>query len=395
LNALIDVVRARSVDPSTADNAYLLVDAALRPLAGNLAQWPLPTTRRAGPLQFEIEGQEEGGRFFRLYRARTVALPGSGHLLVAHNVHRRAGIQLLISKALGWGMAFTLVLGVAGGVLSGRALLGRLRRIADTSTRIMDGNLADRIPVSGASDELDRLAMQLNRMLERIERLVEGMRTVSDNVAHDLRAPLTRLRGSIELALIEDPDLGRYRAALEEALAETDRVLRVFNAVMGVAQARSGALRGQMELLDLNQVVAEAVELYEPAIEARGLVLELASAPDPVPILGHRQLIAQVFVNLLDNAVKFTPPGGALRVGIARRGGEAVAFVADTGPGIPPQLREQVLAPFVRGNDCEGVPGTGLGLSLVAAVAHLHRATLSLEDNRPGLRVTLSMPLAG
>lgn len=393
-SALVDVVRERSADPATADNAYLLVDAALQPLAGNLAQWPVPTTRRSGLLQFEVEGEEDGSPFFRLYRGRAAELPGSGRLLVAHNVHRRAGIQRLISKALGWGLAATLALGILGGVLSGRALLRRLGVIANTSAQIMDGNLGGRIPVSGVNDELDRLAIQLNRMLERIERLVEGMRTVSDNVAHELRAPLTRLRGAIESALLEQPDLDRYRSALEQALIETDRVLRVFNAVMSVTQARSGVLRGQMAQLDLAEVVGDAVELYEPTIETGGLVLELDSPNEPVPILGHRQLLAQAFVNLLDNAVKFSPIGGSLRVSVSRIGNEGIVCIADAGPGIPPESRERVLKPFERGNDCGGVPGIGLGLSLVAAVAQLHRATLSLEDNSPGLRVTLRMPLA-
>ncbi len=394
LDALIEVVRERSDDPTKADNAYLLVDAALQPVAGNLAQWPVPATRRSGPLYFEVEVQEEGMLFSRLYRALTIALPGSGQLLVAHDVHRRVGIQQLISEALAWGLAATLALGVVGGILSGRALLRRLGTIADTSARIMDGNLADRIPVSGESDELDRLAVQLNRMLERIEQLVEGMRSVSDNVAHDLRAPLTRLYGGIESALSGQPDLSSYRAALDQALFETDRVLRVFNAVMSIAQARSGALRGQMRRLDLTEVVAEAVDLYEPAIEERGLVLDLAFPADKVPILGHRQLLAQAVVNLLDNAVKFSPRGGVLRASVSLSDGEASVCVADEGPGIPRGSRERVLAPFVRGTDCERVPGTGLGLSLVAAVAHLHRARLSLEDNHPGLRVTLSIRLA-
>ncbi|RTZ48020.1 HAMP domain-containing histidine kinase [Candidimonas sp. SYP-B2681] len=394
LEALIDLVRERSADPTRADNAYLLVDAALQPVAGNLAQWPVSGTRRSGPLYFEVQRQEEGVLFSRLYRALTVTLPGSGQLLVAHDVHRRVGIQQLISKALAWGLAATLALGVVGGMLSGRALLRRLGTIADTSARIMDGNLADRIPVSGQSDELDRLAVQLNRMLERIEHLVEGMRSVSDNVAHDLRAPLTRLYGGIETALLGQPELSSYRSALEQALFETDRVLRAFNAVMSVAQARSGVLRSQMRPLDLIEVVADAVDLYEPSIEERGLVLDLAFPPGPAPILGHRQLLAQAVVNLLDNAVKFTPSGGVLRVSVTRSDSEAGVCVADTGPGIPRELRQRVLAPFVRGNDCDGVPGSGLGLSLVAAVAQLHQASLVLEDNAPGLRVTLSMRLA-
>lgn len=393
-NALIKVVKERSTDPATADNAYLLVDAALQPLAGNLSQWPETIARRPGSLQFEIEQQQDGSPLSRLYRAHTIMLPDSGRLLVAHSVHRRVRIQQIVSRALGWGLAGTLALGVIGGVLTGRTMLRRIRAITDTSARIMEGNLTNRIPVRGVSDELDRLANQLNDMLDRIERLVDGLRTVSDNVAHELRAPLSRLRGAIDSALMAPPDMALYREALEQALSETDRVLNVFNAVMSITQARSDALRGQMTPLDLVETVAEAVELYEPTIEIHGLKLDLALLGEPVPILGHRQLLAQAFVNLLDNAIKFTPPGGMVRVSVARQGINAVACVSDTGPGVPLESRDRVLAPFTRGADSKDVPGTGLGLSLVAAVASLHRATLTLEDNAPGLRVTLSIPLA-
>lgn len=390
---LIDVLNERSTDPATANNAYLLVDGRLQPLAGNLPQWPLPNVRRAGAAQFEVEEQVDGEPRSRIYRARTVTLPDAGRLLVAHDVQRRARMQQIISDALGWGLAATLALGVAGGVLTGRALLRRMGVIADISERIMDGNLSERIPLSGAQDELDRLALQLNRMLDRIEQLVDGMRTVSDNLAHDLRAPLTRLRGAIESALLDPPDASRYRKALDQALFETNRVLNVFNALMSIAQARSGILREQMESLDLAEVVAEAADLYEPALEARGLRLEWVPPPGKLPVRAHRQLLAQALVNLLDNAVKFTPAGGTVRVSAAMDDHEAVACVADDGPGISADTREKVLAPFVRGDHTADVAGAGLGLSLVAAVAALHRATLKLADNSPGTRVSLALPL--
>jgi signal transduction histidine kinase len=393
LAGLVDVVRERSADPATSDNAYLLLAPHALPLAGNLVQWPAADPRPDGTLQFEVEGSDEDAVQGRLFRARTMTLPDGTRVLVAHDVHRRAQIQQLISTALAWGLAVTLVLGIAGGVVASRALLRRLVVIAETSERIVGGQLSERIPLSPADDELDRLATQLNRMLDRIEQLMVGMRTISDSIAHDLRAPLARLRGAIETALPGPADPTRYRDALQNALFETDRVLSVFNAVMSIAQARSGALREQMETLDVAATVIEATELYEPVCEERGLTLEVV-APTAVPVLGHRQLLAQAFANLLDNAAKFTPRGGIVRLVVERRGDQAVATVTDTGPGIVPAERERVLAPFDRGDHCAGVPGSGLGLSLVAAVARLHDATLVLDDNAPGLRVTLSMPLA-
>lgn len=390
---LIDVVRTRSDDPTaSANTAYLLVDEGLRPLAGNLAQWPEATGATRGSFDLTLDDPGEGTSGPRLFRARVLTLPGGGRLLVAHSVDRRARAQRLVTDALAWGLAATLLLGVAGGFVTSRAVLRRMEAIAGTCARIVDGQMSERIAISGTGDEFDRLAIQLNRMLERIEQLVEGMRTISDNIAHDLRAPLTRLRAAIDSALDGPPDTERYRDALQQALSETDRVLTIFGAVMTITQARFGLLRGQMEVLDLAVLAAEAAELYEPMSEARGVRLEVI-APAPAPVFGHRQLLAQALVNLLDNAMKFTPAGGSVWVSVACCGDQAVATVADTGPGIEAQAREGLLAPFARGDNCAGIPGNGLGLSLVAEVARLHGATLALEDNAPGLRVTLMLRL--
>lgn len=393
LPALMDVLRERSTDPENNDSAYLLVDPSLRPIVGNLPAWPADSPIIGDSLSFSVDEQVGDAVVSRVYRAHIAVLPGAYRLLVAHGVDRRVQVQKTISRALAWGLGAALFLGIAGGLLSGRGLLRRTRRIAETSERIMAGDLAERIAITGANDELDRLAIQLNLMLERIEQLVEGMRMVGDSVAHDLRTPLARLKGAIEAALRGPPDTARYRVALEEALTETDRALSVFNAVVSIAQARSSVLRGQMEPLDLAAIVGEAVELYEPAIEARGLALELHLPAQRVAIRGHRQLLSQALANLLDNAVKFSPGGGSLRVNAEQRAGYAVVEVADTGPGIPAGSRARMLLPYARGETCGGTPGTGLGLSLVAAVASLHRATLTFDDNAPGLRVTMCIPL--
>jgi signal transduction histidine kinase len=229
-------------------------------------------------------------------------------------------------------------------------------------------------------------------MLERIDRLMTGMRTVSDSVAHDLRSPLTHLRNRIEQALREGQDTDDYRKALRAALSDTDRVLTMFNALMTVARAEADMGRQEMELVDLGQVAAGVVELYEPLVEERGMEIAASIVPDAM-VRGHRQLLAQAIANLVDNAIKYSPSGERIALTVAAEGAEIRLSVADSGPGISPDSREQALGRFVRLAGRE-TPGYGLGLSLVAAVAQLHRATLLLEDNTPGLRAVLVLPRA-
>lgn len=391
--ALVDVLNQRVLESNTKFNAYLLVDPELTPIAGNLPSWPAATVQNERSVDFDIDEQYGLSVFPRLFRARFLTLPNGYHLLVAHGVERRVRVQETISKALWWGLVAALALGIFGGLLSSRYVLRRTGEIADTAARIMTGNLTERIPVRGTNDEIDRLAEQLNRMFEQIELLMEGMRAVSDNIAHELRTPLTRLRAAIEGSLAGPPDAERYRLSLKEALTETDRVLKVFNALMGVAQARSNVLRDQMEYLNLNDLVCDILELYEPMLPERAITLECVMTPASLTIFGHRQLLSQCFANLLDNAVKFTPAGGSIEVRTLNREGYAEFFLADNGPGIPEESRDSLLKPYARGDMSSVVPGLGLGLSLVVAVASLHSSTLEFGDNAPGLRVVLRFPI--
>lgn len=392
--ALVNVVKERSAGLRASSDAYLLVDSQLKPIAGNLAAWPAPTVRTGKSFSFDVDEQYGAVVVPRLFRARSVSLPGNYHLLVAHGVERRVRIQKTISDALVWGLVAALALGVLGGLISGRRVLRRTGEIVDTAARIMAGDLVERIPVRGGNDEIDRLARQLNLMLERIEQLVEGMRTVSDTIAHELRTPLTRLHAVIESALTAPPDPQGYRRALEDALEETASLLKVFNALMSIAQARSNTLRDQMEHLDLGEILSDTLELYEPAISERAIKLQYTPATSKLTVFGHRQLLAQSFANLLDNAVKFTPVGGCIQIGITRSRGCAMFFLRDNGPGIPQELRNRLLKPYARGEPNGIVPGLGLGLSLVAAVAELHSSTLEFGDDGPGLSVVLRFPIA-
>ncbi len=261
-----------------------------------------------------------------------------------------------------------------------------------TSARIIHGDLSQRVPVSGSGDEFDQLAANLNAMLDQIERLMLGMRQVTDNIAHDLRTPLSRLRARLEVTLLERPDLHRYGEALRDTITEADRLLGTFNALLSIAEAEAGARREGWSVVDLAEIARNVAELYEPLAEENGM--ELAVETDAtLPVRGDRHLLSQALANLLDNALKYAPEGRiVLR---AHEHGETVRVeIADNGPGIPADRREAVFDRFVRLEGSRSSPGNGLGLSLVRAVAKLHAGACWLEDNAPGLKAVMTFPLA-
>ena len=286
-----------------------------------------------------------------------------------------------------------LLFGLVGGGFMSRNVLRRLDTINRTSAQIVAGDFSRRIPLAGTHDEFDLLAENLNRMLERTERLMKGMREVVDSVAHDLRTPLNRLRNRLEeMQRHAEPD-SNGSADIDAAIAETDRLIGTFNALLLIAEADSGIMRGSMAPIDLSTVVADVAELYEPLAEEKGVALSMA--PSGVMMVdGNRSLIGQALANLIDNAIKYTPAGGRVDVSAVETPSGVDLTVADSGPGIPTEDRARVLERFVRLESSRNSPGTGLGLSLVAAVARLHEAKLILGDNNPGLKATISFPRA-
>lgn len=394
LPGLVQILRERSSAPRT-PAIYLLTDRGLRPIAGNLASWP-EAARADGWIAFEVADPESGGA--QPARAAVLTLPDGGRLLVGRDLGERERVRERTAEALLWALGLTLGLGVLGAVAISRNFVRRIETINRTTRQIMSGELHRRIPAAGGGDELDRLAGNLNGMLDRIERLMAGMRHVSEGVAHDLRTPLSRLRARLELGLVGSQDLDAARGAMQDALAEADRLLATFQALLSIAEAEAGYRQTPLAPVDLAEVARTAIDLYEPLAEEKGVALE-ADLPAGVAVRGHEQLLAQAAVNLLDNAVKYTPGGGRIRVSVRVSGeGEPVLEVADSGPGIPPEDRERALARFVRLERSRTTPGNGLGLSLVDAVARLHSAGLAMGEGGPaaaggpGLRVSLRFP---
>jgi len=308
-------------------------------------------------------------------------------LLVGRDVYDLVQAQQQIKTASLVGIAAIVVLGLVGGFILSRWMLARLERINRSTSRIMAGEFGRRIAIEGNGDEFDNLAENLNAMLERIERLLAGMRQVSEDIAHDLRTPLNRIRSRIEVALMGSPDSDEARSLLEQTLQDADRLIETFNALLAIARAEAGAQQGDWERLDLTEIARDVAELYEPLAEEGGIRLQLDLRSGAV-ILCHRQLVSQAIANVADNAIKYTPAGGTVTIATASDPMPRIT-VTDSGPGIPAELREHAKQRFVRLDAQRSTPGSGLGLSLVDAVAKLHNARLSLEDNHPGLRVSL------
>ena len=392
LVGLVEIIRERSSGDSGRRGVYLLTDAFMTPLAGNLTGWPEQARGEPGWVDFRIQQASEPDGRPQIARARTFDLDGGFHLLVGRDLTERAAFRHTIANALIWALLITLALGFGGGMILSRNFLRRLDAINESSHAILHGNLTQRMPVTGSGDEFDRLARNLNEMLDQIERLMEGMRGVADNIAHDLRSPISRLRSRLEVTLMAQSDRDEYRTALQKTIDEADAILDTFNALLAIALAESGALRDSFERLDLGTLVRDAAELYSAAAEEKGQRLE-TSIDGNFPVDGDRNLLSQALANLLDNALNHTPSGGHITLSVWESDdGRPELSVADTGPGIPPEERDKVLDRFTRLDTSRSTPGSGLGLSQVAATARLHDADLALEDNDPGLRVRLRFP---
>ena len=403
IGRLVAIVEIRSRRPGS--SLYLVATPFGQGLAGNVASLDTAILSQAGWVETAYRRLDapEGSEHHALVLVSE--LPGGFHLLVGRDIEERQRIYDIISTAGRWSIAAVVVLGLGGGFFVSRRILRRVDAITEKSETIMAGDLTGRLPVAGTGDEIDRLALNVNAMLERIESLMHGFKEVSDNVAHDLKTPLTRLRNRCEEALRSACSEADYRAALNSTIEESEGLIRTFDALLMIARAESGEIGRGMTQLDAAEIVRGIGELYEPVAEEKGLRLTV-EASGQVLMRGHRELISQALANLVDNAIKYaapaaTAPAGAdvaesaITVTAANEGDRVALVVADRGPGIPEADRAHAVERFVRLEQSRSEPGSGLGLSLAAAVAHLHNGTLRLEDNAPGLRVSIVLPRAG
>ncbi|OIO55875.1 MAG: two-component sensor histidine kinase [Alphaproteobacteria bacterium CG_4_10_14_0_2_um_filter_63_37] len=397
IDDLADEIARRSAPSGTTDHLYLLSAPDGHIVAGNLPGWPDIETLEDGMVHFSLRQEwehedEQRRREPHPVQGVVASLLGGGKLLVGRDTHERQEIQENTLRTMAGAMGAMLVVAlVVGGTLS-RGVLHRLETVNLAIRGIMEGNLKRRLPLDGSGDEVDRLLTSLNAMLERIDRLMEGMRNVTDNVAHDLRTPLSRMRSRMELGLMEVHDANELRSILDETVTDLEGVIATFNALLAIAQAESGA-GGPKVTIDLNALVEDVGELYGALAEEEGVDFEVKEDPG-LTLQGNRHLLAQALGNLLDNAIKYTPSGGQVRLGAWSRGGKIVLQVSDSGPGIPTIDRERVLDRFTRLDASRTTPGNGLGLSMVRAAALWHGAKLELSDThpgqpQPGLTVTL------
>jgi signal transduction histidine kinase len=403
LRSLVFTIENRALRPGA--NLYLVTTPAGQAIAGNvgaLAPGVMATTGWSETAYRRLDDQDAADHFALV---KVSELSSGLRLLIGRDLEERRRLFGIVAKAAQWSVLIVVVLGLGGGIFVARRVLRRIDAMTGTTRRIMAGDLSGRLPVGRSGDELDRLAENLNAMLERIEALMTGLKEVSDNIAHDLKTPLTRLRNRAEEALAKAGTEAEYRSALERTIEESDGLIRTFNALLMIARAESGQARGNMDDFDAADVAQGIHELYEPLAEDDDLTLRVKT--ERTLLHGNRELISQALANLVENAIKYGKPASAaqpLSAGVidsdrkeilieAKREGDRVLLsVTDHGPGIPVADRKHAVERFVRLEASRTQPGSGLGLSLASAVATLHGGDLRLDDAHPGLIATLAIP---
>ena len=389
---LIQAIQRRSATARFDGSVYLLSDASFAPVAGNLKDWP--ALKSAGQWsEFStdaLDGKTAPSQ--HLFRATWETLPDGFHLLIGNDVSDLGRFTNEIYGALASAILLIFVLAAVASLSVTRRTVGRIESINMTSRAIMERGLGRRIPLRGTQDEWDHLAQNLNSMLERIETLMAEVKQVSDNVAHDLRTPLARMRGRLEKASIDRSAPSHDQSLISETMADLDDVLRMFSSLTRISQIEAANQTAAFRVVSLGEIATEVAELFDAAAEAKGGRVDV-SGDKTLRISADRDLLFDAISNLIDNAIKHGREGGLVSINLDRRDGEAILSVSDDGPGIPSEQFDQVFKRFYRLERSRSTPGNGLGLSLVAAVARLHGARIRLVDSAPGLRVELRFPV--
>jgi len=379
--ALIEQVKERVRQTPHGPMYYLLQDPKEKVVAGNMPPF------HGGEGRFDLKVPKPNSPSVAV-RAHGITLPDHEYLMVGVDALPRREMQKLILRVFGWSSAITLVLAFAGGALMSGGLLRRIETISRTARDIMAGDFSRRIPVRGTGDEFDHLVRSLNAMLERNEAAMESVRQVSNDIAHDLRTPLTRLRRRLDLAQRRARSVEEWRRAAEGCISDMDAILETFGGLLRIAQIESGMPTRRFTKVDLSELLRTVIEVYQPMAEEKEqpFTVDIASG---LTVWGDRELLTQMIANVIENAMKHSPTGASINLVTSESPGTIAVAVCDTGPGIPAEERARVFRRFYRLERSRSTPGSGLGLSLVEAIAALHQIGIELTDNGPGLRVTL------
>ena len=387
IDSTIDAIKRRVGSREHDSSYYLLQDAAGLKVAGNLPAMPAAAGWYELPIPPQAGDETDSSDTLM---AEAQPLSNGWFLVVGQDTDQFTDFEDLILNVAAGSLATAFALALIGGLATSASMLRRVTAITDAGRDIMRGNLARRIALRGSGDEFDRLSANLNEMLDRIQMLMDGLRQVSNDIAHDMRTPLTRLRQRLELARTKATTVADYEAAVDKAIAETDEILDTFGALLRIAQIEAGTRRAAFTEVDLSGVLQTIVETYAAVAEDHQHVLESRIA-DGVTVQGDRQLLTQMLANIVENALRHTPDGTRIEIELTAPNAP-VCTIRDNGPGIPEPERQKVFRRFYRLDSSRATPGSGLGLSLVAAVAELHRITVEIGDNQPGLWVTLRFP---
>jgi signal transduction histidine kinase len=391
-DGLLATISQRIADGRFEGGLYLFADASLIPVAGNLKSWPSALKGPEGWSNFDSPEWKPDAADRPLLRASFETLPDGYHLLVGKDIDDLDEFAEKMEIALGMSIAFTFVLGVFTSIFVTRRTIRRIEAINATSRAIMHSGLGQRIPRQHSRDEWDLLAENLNQMLDRIEGLMGEVKQVTDNVAHDLRTPLAHMRGRLEKAYACPRNSEHDQSLIGDTMADLDSVLRMFASLMRISQIEANDRTAAFRSVNLANIAREVAELFDAAAEEKGGRLSVV-AGQPVMVAGDRDLLFDAVANLIDNAIKHGRDAGQVTVEVVQLNGDAVISIADDGPGIPVNESQQVFKRFYRLERSRCMPGNGLGLSLVAAVARLHSARIEMADNAPGLKFKLVFPL--